>query len=178
MNVLNETNYSQTLDVIITGTSRNNDVFAITDNNEQVYVNPDLVSGHPRVGDKLKVRVVPNTQARQAAGIKWRAYFVEPTRVPFAHQKAENVWHPPSDEQVIEFIEDRVVVSTGDVSKKFGDHSGAGFDNARPTLDRLHREGQLVRADVYVHHKQTKASHSLWAVHEDDFLCEEETHNG
>ena len=176
MNVLNETNYSQTLDVIITGTSRNNDVFAITNNNEQVYVNPDLVSGHPRVGDKLQVRVVPNTPARQAAGIKWRAYFVEPTAAPVEPEVPE--WQPPTDEQVIQFIEDRIVVSTGDVSKKFGDNSGSGFNNPRPTLDRLHREGQLVRADVYVHHKQTKASHSLWAVHEDDFLCEEETHNG
>jgi hypothetical protein len=171
-------NFSHTFDVIITGTSRNNDVFAITDNDEQVYVNPDLITGNPRVGDRLQVRVLPNTPARQAAGVKWRAYFAIELKEPFAHQRAEKVWYPPTDEQILEFIETNVVVSTGDISKKFGDNSGSGFNQARPTLERLHREMKVVRADVYVHQNQVKASHSLWAVHEDDFLCEEETHNG
>jgi hypothetical protein len=174
MNVLNETNYSQTLDVIITGTSRNNDVFAITDDNEQVYINPDLVSVRTRVGDRLQVRVVPNSQARQAAGIKWRAYFVEPTAATVEPEVSQ--WQPPTDEQVIQFIENRGVVSTSDVVREFS--FPTKVNNCRAQLDRLHREELLVRADLYVHQTQTKASHSLWAVHEDDFYCEEETHNG
>jgi hypothetical protein len=169
MNVLNETNYADQFDVIVTGVSRNNDIFAITDGGEQVYINPDISrSVRVNIGTKLFVKVVPNFQSKRESGIKWRAYTVEQTASNDAVTPApEPVWEPPTDEQVIEYIDVHGVASTGDVIREYG--FGDNFNQCRSQLDRLHRENKLVRADVYVNHDQSKASYCLWATHEDDF---------
>ena len=172
MNVLNHDNYADQFDVIVTGVSRNNDVFAITDSGEQVYINPDISRDmRVHIGAKLFVKVVPNFQSKRESGIKWRAYFVEEVDAPIAVPK-QPVWEPPSDQDVMNYIESHVVVSTGDVVREFD--FPTKINNCRAQLDRLHREELLVRADVFVHHDQSKASHSLWSVHEDNFLCEED----
>jgi hypothetical protein len=169
MNVLNQNNYADQFDVIVTGVSRNNDIFAITDNGEQVYINPDISRGmRVNIGTKLFVKVVPNFQSKRESGIKWRAYTVEQIASnDEAAPAPEPVWEPPTDEQVIEYIDSHGVVSTGDVTREYG--FGDNFSQCRTQLDRLHREQKLVRADVYARQEQTKASYSLWATHEDDF---------
>jgi len=174
MNVLNHDNYADQFDVIVTGVSRNNDVFAITDSGEQVYINPDISRDmRVNIGTKLFVKVVPNFQSKRESGIKWRAYSVEATAAnEDPVQQPAPVWEPPTDEQVVEYIQAHGVSSTGDIVREF-DYPPSR-NNCRAQLDRLHREGFIMRADVYVHQEQTKASYSLWATNEDDFACGDE----
>lgn len=169
MNVLNETNYAETLDVIVTGGTYTGAIFAITEQGENVYIAAHLYNrDDTRMGDRLRVKVVPNFREQINKGNKWRAYFVEAaTDQPAANEKPEPVWEPPTDEQLVDHIDTHGVVSTGDVVRDFA--FGDKFNQCRSQLDRLHRAGSLVRADVYVNHDQSKASYCLWATHEDDF---------
>ena len=175
MNVLNETNYAEVKNVIVTGGTYNGAIFAITEEGENVYIAAHLYDrDKTRTGDRLRVKVIPNFKEQIEKGNKWRAYYVEEVDTPIAVPKRP-LWEPPSDQDVMNYIETHVVVSTSDVVREFG--FPTKVNNCRAQLDRLHREELLVRADLYVRQSQTKASHSLWAVHEDDFYCEEETHN-
>ena len=148
----------QFLDIVVTNITHKGDAFAMTGTGDVVYITPSLVdSCEISQGQHRRIKVVPNSPEHVARGIPFRAYFVErendqPTPAPVTYATDETV--------VLEELRACEMMSTGDIAEFLDKDSMV----VRRLMDKLHKAGRVVRADVYVNHDQTKASRSVWAI--------------
>ena len=163
----------QTLTVMITNIAYKGDAFGATKEGEGVYISPQMAEGFDvKPGQERVVRVIPNSPEHATRGVVWRAFSIEPLHAAEAEPVAEPEPEPEfSDEEIIlDALERREMMSTGDVAELIGMDSIA----CRRLLNRMHKFGSIVRADVFSRFEQTKASRSVWALDETIFTPLEE----
>jgi hypothetical protein len=147
--------------VIITHISSNNDAFGQDGNDEQVYVPRSLVERFPvNVGDVIECKLVRNAP-QHADRCPWKAYHIKPQPLQQVSDPYEVIEKEVPVEDVIAAELSRVeMMSTADVA----DLIGTDTNHVRPILERMHRNGDVVRADIYVQSGQSRPSRCVWAL--------------
>lgn len=149
------------------------DGFGVTPEGSSVYISPTLVADYNiEQGTVRNVRLVNNSPGHIERGVPYRAYFIEPI---FGQMELPLEWADDEPAEPVEVsLEDRIalaldragVLSTAELSQKTDVESPI----LRRTLDRMHKGGELARADVYAPGVQSKAGRALWAQTVQDFL--------
>lgn len=149
--------------VIVTNVTYRGEAFATTDDGQGVYIMASLVDQNDvEAGQERVVRVVPNSPRHVERGVQWRAFFVEALKAEAAAPiKPER----PREDIVVEALQAKEMMCTGDVADLLGIESG----QARVLMDTMHRKGLVVRADVFARHDQATASKAVWALDVDMF---------
>lgn len=165
--------------IIVTFTTQFADGFGYTDDGEQVFIPRGLMQKYfVEQGDAVRCKVVRNDPKFQER-CPWRAYHVE---VLTKEDEDYEAYHdamlgetqvldgpesyiPTKEERLFSMLNEVEMMSTADVAALW--HKDTNY--TRPILERLHRDGKLVRADVFTHATQTKASRSMWAADDSVF---------
>lgn len=160
----------QTLTVMITNIAYKGDAFGATKDGEGVYISPQMAEDFDvKPGQERVVRAIPNSPEHATRGVVWRAFSIEPLHAADVSPEPEPEF---SDEEIIlDALERREMMSTGDIAELIGMDSTA----CRRLLNGMHKAGSIVRADVFSRFEQIKASRSVWALDETIFTPLEET---
>ena len=176
---------NQKRDIVITFVTQFNDGFGYSEEGEQVFVPRTLMDKFMlQMEDIVRCKVVRN-DPKFADRCPWRAYHVErlgnQNEIDINEEDLDLVpaWEPPKPDpetMVLEAIERAEMLSTAEVATLLNTDSSS----ARRLLDRLHRDRQVIRADIHVHADQTKASRIMWSCFDHIFqpLQEEAQKNG
>jgi len=152
------------VEVVITNTTFNGDAFGATSDGDNVYISPTLVERFQvEVGQVRKVKLAANSPMHVERGVPWRVFYVEPLGtqmvLPGFEPQPEEQPEPDSyDDEVLSRIHRDGAISTGEVC----DLLGLTANKARKLMERLHRHGDVVRADIHESWGQKKASKTVW----------------
>lgn len=165
-----------TRDIVVTFITQQNDGFGYGADGEQVFIPRSLMSEFDvGRGDAVRCKTVRN-DPKFSDRCPWRAYHVTVLRSAFEEEYDNTLgelqvldgpesYRPSKEEILLQLLEEVEMLSTSHIAQIWNCDS----NYARPILDRLHREGKLLRADVFSHGTQTKASRSMWACSDDVF---------
>jgi hypothetical protein len=147
-------------DAVVTHVTAAGDAFAQDANSEQIYIPRSLTVWFPvNVGDLVRVKLVHN-HPNHAARCPWKAYHV----VTSPQTDLSSFGSPADDrgslvEEVVNLLDTFEMLSTAEIATRLRLDTMV----VRRQLDRMHKDGQIVRADVYVSGTQEKASRTVWA---------------
>lgn len=158
---------NQERDIVVTFVTQANDGFGYGDDGEQVFIPRALIErfgiGH---GDIVRCKTVRNDPKFQDR-CPWRAYHVSILQkdtpkddVVEDDEPAGGGLRRNSDQIILDALEQVEMLSTADVATLLGTDA----NHVRFILDRLHRQRQVVRADIYVNADQKKASRIMWGI--------------
>jgi hypothetical protein len=147
-------------DAVVTHVTAAGDAFAQDGSSEQIYIPRSLTVRFPvNVGDIVTVKLVHN-HPNHAARCPWKAY-----HVGVKSQTDLSSFGSPADdrgslvEEVVNLLDTFEMLSTAEIATRLRLDTMV----VRRQLDRMHKDGQIVRADVYLSGTQEKASRTVWA---------------
>jgi hypothetical protein len=157
------------VEIVVTNTTFNGDAFAAMDDGTNVYISPTLVSRFDvEVGQYRQAKLAANSPMHVERGVPWRAFYIEPlgTQLSLPGFEPEPEPEEQDDEGIIlDHIDEHGFISTGGVCEKLG----VSANKARQMMEKLHRHGEVMRADVYTKWGHQKASKSVWIGDHDFF---------
>lgn len=160
--------------------------FGMTEEEDQVFISPSVMHDYtPQIGDTLEAIVVLNTPELRDR-TKWKAISVR--YIQGFDTSIENIVsikrEPTLEEQILDILNDYVddhgatlPMTSRQICEELGSR---GVDTViRQELEKLHKTGKVVKADIYAKEKQQRVSLTLWALSLDAFtygMEEEEVH--
>lgn len=157
--------------ILITNLTMNGDGFGVVpETGESVYIPPGVAKASAIVtGEYRDAKLVPNTPAR-AAQTPLMGVFIKPApAVVYAEDDSGTAALEDSIIDLFDEAEDDglypLVMTTTVVAEALKTTAVA----VRPVLDRLFRQGDLARADVFTSSSPHRAAMVLWARDSADF---------